>query len=313
MRLFDLHCDTLYECYTTAQHLHMNSLQLDLRRGLRFDVWAQVFAVWMPDTLRGQPAFTQCCKILDFAHQQAKQYAEFLRLVTTPDDMQEAFNTHRCAGILAVEGGAALAGRLENLDTLADKGVKIITLTWNGSNELGHGVESDCAQGLTDFGKQAVMRMEQRGILPDVSHLNEAGFWDVLSCARGPVIASHSVAAGVHAHPRNLTDAQFTALRDRGGIVGLNLCEAQLGEQSWEALRRHWEHFLALDGAAVVALGCDLDGTSLPLAWDGIHALEQLYTYLHRKNYDAALIDNLFFGNSHRFFQNNLTNPSRVG
>lgn len=303
MRLFDLHCDTLYECYTRKQNLLKNTLQLDLMRGMRYrDGWAQAFAVWMPDTLRGKAAYEQCKAILCFAEEQAELYPEQMLLVKTPEDIDRAITSKRCAAILTIEGGSALAGSLETLEEFAGFGVKAITITWNGENELGCGSGSGKAEGLTPFGKKAVRRMGELGILPDVSHLNEQGFWDVLDSTDSPVIASHSLSAAVNPHPRNLTDEQFRALVQRKGIVGLNLCGDHLGKQSFEQLERHLDHYLSLDGERAVAFGCDLDGTDLPPEWEGMAVIERIYDALQRKNYEERLLDRLFFGNCYDFF-----------
>lgn len=301
MRLFDLHCDTLYECYQKGVGLDKNQLHIDLERGGEWDEWRQVFAVWMPDELRGEAAFAQCCAILDFAEEQAARFADRLTICRRTADLA-ASASGRCAALLAVEGGSALAGRLENVETLWEKGVNIITLTWNGSNELGHGCGSGEQDGLTNFGKDAVREMERLGVLPDVSHLNERGFWDVAEAVEKPFIASHSVSAAVHPHPRNLTDAQFEEICRRGGLVGLNLCGEQLGGQTFEQLERHLYHFWERGGERVLCFGCDMDGTELPPDWNGMAVMEQIYTYLTRKNYDETSLERLFFGNCSNFF-----------
>ena len=303
MRLFDMHCDTLYECYVGGHNLFENSIQLDLKRGLQFDAWGQVFAVWMPDTLRGDEAWKQCRRILELAHNEAKNRNRQFSIVYHSGDLDAAFQNHECAAVLAVEGGSALAGRLDTLDPMAGLGVRIITLTWNGSNELGHGCLSGCDDGLTPFGKSAVKEMEARNIVPDVSHLNDAGFRDVMEAADGPVLASHSVSAAVYQHPRNLSDEQFTAIQKRGGLVGLTLCESQLGEQTFECIERHLYHYLELDGIHTVAFGCDFDGTDLQAGWGGIEIMERIYEYLQRKNYEESLLDRIFFSNCNDFFR----------
>ena len=99
-----------------------------------------------------------------------------------------------------------------------------------------------------------------------------------------------------------MKDDQFALIRDRGGLVGLNLCGSQLGEQSFQQLERHLEHYLSLGGEHTVAFGCDFDGTDLPEEWGGIQVMERLYGYLCRKNYDAACLDRLFFSNCNDFF-----------
>ena len=302
MRLFDLHCDTVYMAYQSGQTLDHNRLHIDLARGLQYDKWAQVFAVWIPDEWRGEEACEKCDAILDFAHRQAAQFADRMQIVENGADMRAAFSAKTCAAWLAVEGGAALGGKLERVQALYDQGVRLMTITWNGSNELAHGCFSSCDEGLTPFGKAAVKEMERVGIFPDVSHLNMRGFDDVMACTTGPIIATHSLSKAVCDHPRNLTDAQFTVLCQRGGLVGLNLCAEHLGEQTFERFERHLEHDLSLGGEDCLALGCDLDGMDFPPAWNGIDAMALLGDYLTRKNYQKTLIDRLFFDNAYQFF-----------
>ncbi len=299
MRLFDLHCDTIYECYRKGESLASNSCALDLQRGRKYHPWCQVFAVFVPDTVRGEPAWQQCREMLMYAKKQASGRLCFPQ---TTSQLQAALNTDCVVGFLGVEGGAALAGKPERVANLAELGVKVITITWNGSNELGNGCLSKNKAGLTEVGKQAVRMMEQCGIVPDVSHLNEAGFWDVAAVTTLPFIASHSVSMSVTPHPRNLRDEQFCLLRDRGGLVGLTLCADQLGEQSFECLYRHLHHYWELGGEETVALGCDLDGTDLLPEWRGVGVYEQFAEYLQKRGVTATCVDRLFFENAHRFF-----------
>lgn len=306
MRLFDLHCDTLYDCCLKGYDLSRNTLHLDWERGCRFDDWLQVFAVWTPDALRGEAAWQQARRILLYAGDQVRISPERMRIIRQRDDL-DAPRPHQCGGILALESGASLAGELAHIEEAAALGVKIVTLTWNGENECGYGCLCGSDIGLKDFGKQAVRRMEAYGILPDVSHLNRAGFWDVAEIAQGPFIASHSLSDTVYPHLRNLTDDQFDTIRDRGGLVGLNLCAGQLGEQSFEQIERHLDHFLCRGGEHIVAFGCDFDGTDLPEEWRGIAIMPTLYEYLYRKNYEESTLDRLFFSNCYDFFAKALT------
>ncbi|MDD2361885.1 MAG: membrane dipeptidase [Oscillospiraceae bacterium] len=307
MRLFDMHCDTLYECAVGEHKLSENSLGIDLKRGLEFDAWGQVFAVWMPDTLRGEAARQQCRRTLELAHTEAANNPDKIAVIYNAKDLDSAFKSRRCAAILAVEGGSALGGRLDTIDIMYGLGVKIITLTWNGANELGNGCLSGNKAGLTKFGKDAIREMESYNIIPDVSHLNEAGFWDVIQTAKKPIIASHSVSAGVYRHPRNLTDEQFNAIVKTGGLVGITISCEQLGEQTFECIYRHIEHYLSLDGYNNVAFGCDFDGTYIPYDWGGIQVMERVYEYLQRKNYEEYLLDRLFFSNCYDFYHTALT------
>lgn len=303
MRLFDLHCDTLYECYTKNYPLTQNDGHIDVKRGEAYRPWGQFFAVWIPDTLRGAAAWDFCRRVLAFSRAEEARCGGRLHFWCKGESLANAFDAAPAVGVAAVEGGAALAGDLQHIEELKSFGVKLLTLTWNGSNELGNGCMAADKRGLTPFGKEAVRALSAAGIVPDVSHLNEAGFWDVAEVlADGePFAATHSNAAAVCPHPRNLTDPQFAEMVRRGGVVGINLCADFLGGQDFEQIERHLDRFWSLGGENTVCFGGDLDGTSLPPKWNGVAVMEQIYDYLCRKNYESGLLDRLFFSNCYDF------------
>jgi membrane dipeptidase len=144
----------------------------------------------------------------------------------------------------------------------------MLTLTWNGKNDIASG--NDTADGMSDFGREAVRALEDHRIVVDVSHLNDAGFADLLHVATRPFVASHSNSRAVCPHPRNLTDAQFGEIRDRGGLVGINYYRAFIADVpagkdvTFDQLSRHIDHFLSLGGEKVLALGSDFDGSDTP-------------------------------------------------
>jgi len=304
MRLFDLHCDTLTECFYRGVSLGWNTLHVDLKRGHRYTPWGQVFAVFIPDTVRGHEAFRLCCRVLAFAREQEERFPQQLAWVTTAEQLRAATKRGQCAGILAVESGAAVAGDLRNIARLAEQGVRVMTLTWNGENEWGGGCATK--NGLTAFGKRGMEELYRVGIVPDVSHLSETGFWDVAQVSDCPFIASHSVCRAVHEHPRNLRDEQIREIVRRGGLIGLNFCEAQLGGACEDVLYRHLSHLLALGAEKNVAFGGDLDGCTLPNEWHGIACYERLFSYLLGKGVTERQLCGLFFQNAFDFFDNTL-------
>lgn len=302
MRLFDLHCDTLSVCEQMGCSLLDAPKHLNIARGLKSEAYFQVFAAFIPDELRGDAAVNYGCKLLDIADRDA--VLPCVQSIVTPADISTAVQEHRCGMIKAVEGGAILGGDTAMLDELKVRQVRLMTLTWNGTNELGNGCFSTDTSGLTPFGKSVVRRMEELEMLVDVSHLNEAGFWDVASISHHPFIATHSLSMSVNAHPRNLTDAQFDCIRERGGLVGLNLCDEHLGEASFAAFERHLAHFLLRDGEKAVALGCDFDGTDLPKQWNGLDTLSALEKQLLADGFGRETVDRLFYQNAYDFFCN---------
>lgn len=290
MRCFDLHCDTLTECCKRGLTLGSPGTQWQLRAARAFERYVQVFAIFIPDTLRGAQAVAYFQKNLRFFQEQKGRLA----------------GVHP---LLSVEGGSVLAGSLERVALLCRAGVRLLTLTWNGDNEIGSGVRGS-GGGLTTFGKRLLPALEEAGIYADLSHLNEVGFWEVARLSRQPLLASHSNARAICNHPRNLTDAQFCAIRDSGGLVGLNFYRYFISEDGanagWDGLWRHIAHFLALGGEQVLALGGDLDGAAedphgMAPGLDGNHHLPGLYEYLSHR-LDKSILNRLFYENASRFF-----------
>ncbi len=302
MQLFDLHCDTLYEGYTKKYPLAKNGGHIDLSRGKRYDPYVQGMAVWIPENLGGDAAWDFYCRVYRYAMEEVKNNEDAFVLCGKGDSLYDLTRTQKVVGLLAVEGGHVLGGDLSRIAVLAAQRVRYLTLTWNGENELACGCLSPHGTGLTPCGRAAVRKLEECGMAVDVSHLNEAGFWDVEECAQKPYIATHSNAAAITSHPRNLTDRQFEAIRQRGGLVGMNLCRDFLGEQTLEAVERHLCRFWERGGEDVVAFGCDFDGAKMPPAWHGVCVMERVAEYLYRKNYDSHLLSRLFFGNCYNFF-----------
>lgn len=299
MRLFDLHCDTLYKAYTENKSIISNDFEISLEKGKFLDRWVQCMAVWIPDEVRGECAeklVVNCCALLEKELEICK-YADKIENVS---DISKNINI-----ILTVEGGAALNGKLENIRRFRSLGVRAMTLTWNGSCEIGDGVQVENAKGLTGFGKSVISEMEQWGIAVDVSHAGDKLFYDVAELVKRPFIATHSNSRVVEPHKRNLTDEQFGIIRDIGGIVGLNFHKYFLAQekQSVTDIVRHAEHFLSLGGENTVAVGSDFDGGELPDDLSGIADMYKIYNEFARLNYSDTLIDKMFFKNAYNFYQ----------
>lgn len=300
MRLFDLHCDTLGLGYYSGESIAGNTGCVSLAEGAGLERWFQTFAAFIPED--ADDPETVCFGLLDTAarwEQEAPGRFSVWRRSDRPSP------TAACVALLSVENGGALAAAADPIDRLAARDVRLLSLTWNGDNDWASGCMGDADRGLTERGRAALQRMDALHILPDVSHLNERGFWQLLEETDQPVLATHSNAAAVCPHPRNLTDKQFQAIRERGGLVGLNLYAPHLGvtgETDFAtAFAAHWQHFLELDGEQTVCLGSDLDGMPRP-AVGGVAGLSGLYAQLQAMGYDRSLLDGLFFENARRFF-----------
>lgn len=308
MRYFDLHCDTITECCSHNVPLAKNNLHVDLERAGVFETYAQCYAVWIPDSIRGEEAFRRFCRVAERFSQEVERNAQILKGCSHPGDLAQVRSAARHCAVLTVENAAALGGRLENIEELARLGVKLCTLTWNGENELGRGVRAPGNTGLTSFGRHAVTELERHGILIDLSHASPELFDDAAEIAQRPLVATHSNAQAVCRHPRNLSDRQFAAVRDSGGLVGLNFLQYFLNDDpakaSMEDVLRHAEHFLALGGEDVLAVGADWDGGApedFPLS--GLQEIPALYELFLRHGYSEELVDKIFFRNAAEFFE----------
>jgi membrane dipeptidase len=303
MRYFDLHCDTVSECYLRNCGLAENNLHISLDGGSAFETWVQFFAVWMPDGIRGPQAWERFLGVCAVFHRETA--ANGIAVCGNSDELQSAMKSiHKNAAILSIEGSAALGGRLENLNKAYDLGVRLITLTWNGACEAGGGCIA--GGGLTKFGFELIAKMRKLGIVVDVSHLSDRGFDDVASSSDVAFVATHSNSRKVCSNPRNLTDVQFREITARGGIVGLNLYPNFLGSDSLDSILRHVDHFLNLGGEKVLAIGADFDGASMPLEISGIYDMPKLYNLL-LKTYGETTVRYIFFDNAYKFFNSALT------
>lgn len=300
MRLFDLHCDTLCEGLHRGVSIRENSGAIDLRRGRDYSEWIQAFAAWIPDDLSVSAAQRECHALLDVACRWAIEEPDFSLILSRKD--LEASQT-ACRALLAVENGGALGPDVASLSDLYDRGVRLVTLTWNGDNYWGSGCFGSPDGGLTAAGHAAVTALEALGMVVDVSHLNEIGFWQVAQRARRPFIATHAASAALCPHPRNLTDEQFRAIRDGGGLVGISLYPEHVGGSDFETIRRHLEHFLSLDGEHIVCFGADFDGMTAPPEWNGITVMERIAQYLATCGWSAQLLDAVFYTNALTFFR----------
>jgi len=303
-RMIDLHCDTL----TKGSGIDDPHLSLALSRIPKKARWAQFFAIFIPDTQRGNAAmdfFDHYCAVFN---QQMQRYSDAILPCRSFIDIENAFSAGKHAAILTVEGGCVLNGDLSRIPLLKDLGVKALTLTWNGDNELGSGVLGN--GGLTDFGKAALSVLEENNILIDVSHLNDKGFAEVAELTRKPFVATHSNSRSVCNHLRNLTDDQIRTLICRKGLIGLNFYINFLRDDgmpcSMEDLFRHIAHFLDLGAEDVLALGSDYDGADLPECLDSVEKAFSIKDHLLSRGLSETLADKIMFGNAYDFFRRNL-------
>ena len=203
-----------------------------------------------------------------------------------------------CSRDVITQGAELLGCDPARLDEAAAEGVAAINLTWNHANALSGSSKEEPERGLSPLGREFVAKMEDLHILVDVSHLSEAGFWDVAELARRPFIASHSNAKLVWDHTRSLTDGQINAIIKNQGVIGLNFYEEFVGgSRDLDMVRAHLDHLLELGGEKTVALGGDWDGCDTIADLPAIDSLPRLYEHLLHHGYRETVVQDLFYNN----------------
>ncbi len=312
---FDGHCDTVSASahfapnvghfgtfWDTLGHFKANSGHLDLTRLARFQKAAQFFALFANAArFPAGSLWDVCRREHEVFRAEMERSGDLAVPCRTAAEIGAANAAGKVAALLSIEGGELLDCDPEKLETVSRWGVKLINITWNHVNGLsGTNVEQP-DRGLTDRGREFVREAVRLGMLPDVSHLSDPGFWDLAEMGLGPLIASHSDARAVCGHSRNLTDDMFRAVRDSGGVVGINLYDEFIGggRELADAVR-HIDHFMDLDGAKTIALGGDWDGCRLLAGWTGVQDLPKLWDALAERGYDRATLEDIFYNNWYR-------------
>jgi len=303
MRYFDLHCDTIAECALQNKELYHNDLFVSLERASHYKTWAQFFAIFTPDNIRGEDAVKRFDSIYSVFISEIEKNTDIISFCRSGAQMQSAVEKAKNVAFLSIEGGAALGGNIDKLFDVYQKGVRLITLTWNGTCELGDGCMVTGAGGLTPFGREVVCNMTKLGMIIDVSHLSQQGFYDVASSTQAAFVASHSNSRAICEHARNLTDEQIKEIIRRGGLIGLNLYPPFINNSTDTKLcdiLPHAEHILSLGGEDVLAIGADFDGADMPPDIKGIEDIAKLYDIFVNNNNDKVT-NNIFFDNAYKY------------
>lgn len=291
MHAIDMHCDTLMNQYMTVRkklgftdplnidgaNILDGDTMVNLERLRQAEAMAQFFAIFMfpyrnykkyckVDPLPDEVYIAGCAKIFETA---LVKNAHIAAKACTAADIEKNFAAGKISAVLTMEDGRAVAGNIENLDRYYNMGIRAISLTWNDFNCIGAPCSDDPAvmrQGLTSFGKEAVTHMQELGIMVDVSHLSDGGFYDVAKICKKPFIATHSNCRALSPHRRNLTDEMIRVIGDAGGVAGLNFGPEFLNkditckESTAAMIAKHARHMANVGGVGCVALGSDFDG-----------------------------------------------------
>jgi membrane dipeptidase len=233
-----------------------------------------------------------------------------IRVVRTIDELATCLREGILAAILHFEGAEAIDAGLDALEVFYQAGLRSLGIVWSRPNDFAHGVpfgfprSPDTGPGLTDAGRELVRACNRLGIMLDLSHLNEQGFWDVAELSDAPLVATHSNAHTLCPTTRNLTDTQLDAIKGSEGIVGLNFAVTDLREDGWnnadtplDVMVRHIDYLVEHLGIDCVGLGTDFDGATIPQEIGDVTGLPKLITALLERGYDDAALRKIAYEN----------------
>jgi len=304
--VFDLHCDTvlslLDQNLRAKGSLRINQHHIDLERAGTLPGYAQCFACYTTPSMEEWPAVSPVTifeREMVTILQEIEKNHDKIRLAYTAKDVKENLEKGLMSAILTLEGTAGFGFDPMLLEDLYKVGFRITSLGWNEKNVLTG--SNKTGGGLTQLGKDYVFEAQRLGMIVDVSHISDEGFWDIMDITQAPVVATHSNSRAVCDHSRNLTDEMFKAICATGGVAGFNQCAPFVGENpDLDTACDHILHFLELDpDGSHVALGGDLDGCDeMPMGFDGIQDYPKLAQRLLDRGVGEEQVRKIFWDNA---------------
>lgn len=304
--VFDLHCDTalglLGRDFVPSKKLKSNDLHIDLDRASKLPGYCQFFACFttpmekLPPNITVEDVFERELNVIlnEVGHNSNR-----IRQAFTPEDIKENLKNGIMSAVMTIEGPAGFGFDPALLEMLHTVGFRASTLGWNEQNVLIGSHKT--GGGLTDLGREYVKECQRLGILVDVSHCSDEGFWDIIKVSDAPIIASHSNSRAVCGHSRNLTDDMFRAICETGGTAGFNHCAYFVGENpDLDTVCDHILHFLELDPEGRhISLGGDLDGCdALPAGFEGIQSYPAMAQRLLERGVGEKIVENIYWNNA---------------
>lgn len=322
MKVVDMHCDTVYEIYERRKkgqkvRLLENDLHIDLKKMEKGDYLIQNFALYTHLEQEQRP-LEHAMRLMDVFYEEMEANRERIGVVKNWQDIERNKKEGKLSAMVTIEEGGACQGELAYLRDFYRLGVRMMTLTWNFPNELGYPNRilpqnggpalrvADTEHGLTEKGIDFVQEMERLGMIPDISHLNDAGIWDVFRYTKKPFVASHSNARALSCHPRNLTDEMIRALAERGGVAGINFCasflrEDEKGKEPVHSYCRdmveHIKHMKQVGGIGCIGLGSDFDGITSIVEMGDCSGIQLLADEMERQGFSVGEIEAVFHKN----------------
>lgn len=301
MKFIDLHCDTFWAMERGVP------LCVDIDKLKAADSLAQFFAcfVYMDDFAGDYTrGYVHALEMIQKAKEFFDANRREIKLVDSYHGLLKNQEEKKISAFLTIEEGGILEGDIRRLERLYAEGVRLMTLLWNYENCIGYPNSRDrnvMEKGLKPFGIEVVRRMNEMGMLIDVSHMSDGGFWDVLKYSKKPVLASHSNARTLCEHPRNLSDEMIRALAEKGGVIGINTYPYFVhssGNATMELLAEHLEHIYQVGGEDVLGIGTDFDGYDEGES-DFLHIgqMNEFYEVVKKRGFTERQMEKIWFQN----------------
>lgn len=304
--VFDLHCDTalalIGKDLKQKGNLRSNKLHIDLERAATLECYAQCFACF---TTPYMVDWHQVSPVAVFEREMEnimvhlEENSDMIAQAFTAKDIEDNRKNGKMSAILTIEGPAGFGFDPAMLEMLYKAGFRISTLGWNESNVLTGSHKT--GEGLTDMGREYVKEAQRLGMLVDVSHISDRGFWDIIEMTNAPIVATHSNSRAVCNVSRNLTDDMFRAICQTGGVAGINQFASFIGEKpTLDTVCDHVLHFLELDpDGKHIALGGDLDGCDeLPEGFEGVQSYPAMAQRLLERGLTETMVQDIFWNNA---------------
>lgn len=306
----DMHADVLGKMLNSSSNYNFGCwndfAHIDLPKLKQSKINVQFWAVFIETKFKPYFTLKKTLQQIELFHKTIEIYPEELKLLRSSSDLNR--NDSRINLILSLEGGEALEDDLDILSLYYRLGVRAIGLTWNQRNQIADGVwDRGTGGGLTDFGKKLVQEMNRLGIIVDLAHISERGFYDVLSSVEQPVIVSHGNSKSICDHPRNLTDQQIRVLSENKGILGITFYPPFLttkGTADIDDIVRHIAYVADLVGVDFVGIGSDFEGIEItPEGLEDISKLGELELSLAKVGFNQQEIKQILGENSVRVIE----------
>lgn len=296
--VFDLHCDTATKLVDNNCALARNETHIDLERASVLAGYAQCFACFTTyqDGVDPERRFHEQ---INAVLTEVRRNSDRIRLARSAQEIENNQNSGLMSAVLTIEGACGIGCDPARLEKLRETGFLFTTLGWNEQNPL----TGSCVTGggLTARGRDYVREAGRLGMVIDVSHISDEGFWDIVNITKGPIVATHSNSRTVYPHRRNVTDEMFRAIAQTGGTVGINLYAGFLGEYpDVDTVCDHILHFIELDPTAKhISLGGDLDGIdATPHGFHGVEDYPRIAKRLLQRGVSKQTVYDIFWNNA---------------